>query len=125
MKLNTFQVYDWTADLYIATENQQGQIEYLFDREISFAMSTGAVQTYLFSPEPIEWGGQLIQITNKTGQRPYFIYPDGPGEIGTDILMYINSSVPVIDIYGKVTGYQQTLLRTKPTNWESAVVSGE
>lgn len=116
MKLDTFSKYRWTGELYMPVETQDGQYVYEPQRVVNFDLVSGMAQTYVYSKEPIEWAGMLLIIVNDAGDRPYYVG-------GQDIRMYVNSSSPVFDIYGRLTGYQQVIIRTQPTGWEKAAVA--
>lgn len=115
MKLDTFTKYEWVADLYMPVQQQDSSFLYEFWEKVTLNMSSGLAQTYAYSKEPIPWAGQLLNITNSGGQRPFFVG-------GTNIEMFVTSSQPVFDIYGNHTGYSQVLMRIQPNKWEDAAV---
>ena len=116
MKLNTFTKYRWTAELYLPVQTENGQFIWEYQRDVTFDLASGLAQTYVYSVEPLEWAAQLLNVTNSQGDRPYFV-----GD--KNIEMFVTYSSPVFDIYGGLTGYQQTIMRNKPNNWESAAVA--
>lgn len=63
---------------------------------------SGRQQTYLFTDDALFMGDQLREVKDADGQ-PVFI-------VGTyEYPVYVHNSSPVVDIYGRVTGYRHVL----------------
>lgn len=114
MKINTLLKYNSTADIYVPRVDINGITSYvLYDknRNLPINVVSGRTSSVIFTPEAVEYAAQALQVRSPEGRLLFIEDTDkGIEEYG----MYVHSVLPVVDIYGTITGYRSILKRVQP-----------
>lgn len=116
MKVNTMLKYNFTADVYVPRINSSGQTEYVLypvNQAVSVNIVSNRQTITMYTVKPVELGSRLLQATNQEG-RLLFVEgtTDGTGEEEYEV--HVHAVLPVVDIYGTITGYRSTIRRPQP-----------
>lgn len=109
MKVYTRTNYRYTADVWVPTvlNDANGTIVYEYDRSIRLTMTNGRGQNYMHTQEEVPYGSMLRNVKDRTGR---FIFAHSNEQYDT----YVHQSSPVLDSYGNLQHYVQTVRYSQP-----------
>lgn len=106
MKLIAIEKRNYTMQYWVPITAIDGAgnvtITYQFRSALRGQIASGKSQTYLYADEALYVGSQLREVRD-ADLTPVFAF----GE--TDYPVYIHTTTPVVDIYGRVTSYRHVV----------------
>lgn len=113
MKLIALDRRNYTMQYWIPITDVDGAgnvtVTYQFRKALKGQIASGKSQTYLYTDEALFVGSRLDSVKDADG-TPVFAFGDFVYSV------YVHNTTPVVDIYGRVTSYRQTVRDYAPTN---------
>lgn len=115
MIINTLLKYNFTADIYVPRiDINNSQTIYMLlpnNTNVRVNVVSGRTQTTMFTKDAVEYGARILQVRNPEG-RLLFVEGGTNGE--EEYQVHVHTVLPVVDIYGTITGYRSVLRRPQP-----------
>lgn len=117
MKVNTTLKYNFTANIYVPRVDRNGQeVYFLFPENVGVPVNivSNRQTITMYTQGPTEIGSRLQEVRNPEGKLLFIegITDSPTGQQDYDV--HIWAVLPVVDIYGTITGYRSTIRRPQP-----------
>ena len=119
MKINTMLKYDFVGDVYIpriqSTGSETVYVLFAENQAVPMSIVSNRQTITMFTEKPVELGSRLLQVRNPEGRMLFVEGLTGSQSGEEEYDVYVHAVLPVVDIYGTITGYRSTLRRPQPT----------
>lgn len=118
MIINTVQKYDFLANVYVPRiDPTNSQTIYCLaegNQDVPALIVSNRQAITMYTEKPLELNSEVLNVRNKDNK---LVFVEGLNNVASGIeeySVYIWAVLPVVDIYGTITGYRSTLRRAQP-----------
>lgn len=119
MIMNTMLKYDFIADIYVPridTRNSQTvYVLYPENTQMPSKIVSNRQTITMYTKGPLEMASRVLQVKNPEGRMLFVEGLTGAVDGEEEYEVYVTAVLPVVDVFGTITGYRSTLRRLQPT----------